>query len=84
MSVTSSERDGISQQATASAAISAGMDPQRVYAQAMERIPQLAALGKAFKSSKPVELTESETEYVVACVKHVFPQHIVFQVYYNS
>jgi len=33
-----------------------------------------------FKSANlPVELTESETEYVVRCVKHTFPHHIVFQ-----
>ncbi|KAJ3331477.1 Coatomer subunit gamma-2 [Blyttiomyces sp. JEL0837] len=49
------------------------------YAAAMERIPQLALLGNLFKSSKPVELTESETEYVVTVVKHVFPKHFVFQ-----
>ena len=30
-------------------------------------------------SGKPVELTESETEYVVTVVKHVFEAHIVFQ-----
>ena len=44
-------------------------------------IPQFATLGPLFRSSpKPVELTESETEYVVNCVKHVFNDHIVFQV----
>ena len=44
-------------------------------------IPQFARLGPLFKSSeKPVELTESETEYVVRCVKHMFPKHVVFQV----
>ena len=44
-------------------------------------IPQFADLGLLFRSSpKPVELTESETEYVVNCVKHVFNDHIVFQV----
>ena len=44
-------------------------------------IPQFARLGPLFKSSeKPVELTETETEYVVRCVKHVFPKHVVFQV----
>ncbi|RKO90489.1 adaptin N terminal region-domain-containing protein, partial [Blyttiomyces helicus] len=46
---------------------------------AMERIPELAVLGNIFKSSNPVELTESETEYGVTCIKHVFPQHVVFQ-----
>jgi hypothetical protein len=32
-----------------------------------------------FKSSKPAQLTESETEYVVTCVKHVFNSHLVLQ-----
>lgn len=36
-------------------------------------------LGPLIKSSQPVELTESETEYVVKCIKHVFERHIVFQ-----
>ncbi len=26
-----------------------------------------------------MEITESDTDYVVSCIKHVFPQHIVFQ-----
>lgn len=42
-------------------------------------IPELAALGRAFRSSSPVQLTESETEYVVQCVKHIFPNHVVLQ-----
>jgi len=44
-------------------------------------VPQFANLGPLFKSSSmPLELTESETEYSVRCVKHMFPHHIVFQV----
>jgi len=44
-------------------------------------VPRLANLGPLFKSSSsPVELTESETEYIVRCVKHMFPHHVVFQV----
>ena len=27
----------------------------------------------------PVALTESEVEYVVNCVRHIFPEHVVFQ-----
>ena len=42
-------------------------------------IPELASLGRAFRSSAAVQLTESETEYVVQCVKHVFSQHVVLQ-----
>jgi coatomer subunit gamma len=58
-----------------------GVDQQLVYSQQLEQIPDIAAFGALFKSSvKPVELTESETEYVVSCVKHIFNEHIVFQV----
>ena len=42
-------------------------------------IPELAALGRAFRSSQPVPLTELETEYVVQCIKHVFANHVVLQ-----
>lgn len=42
-------------------------------------IPELAHLGRAFRSSPPVPLTENETEYVVNCTKHVFTNHIVLQ-----
>ena len=44
-------------------------------------VPELNNLGPLFKSSNlPLELTESETEYVVRCVKHTFAHHMVFQV----
>ena len=44
-------------------------------------IPEFAGLGPLFKSSSTaMDLTESETEYVVRCVKHVFKNHVVFQV----
>lgn len=43
-------------------------------------IPEFVTLGPLFKSSEPVQLTEAETEYFVRCVKHVFTNHIVFQV----
>ena len=35
--------------------------------------------GSLLKSSPVVELTESETEYVVSVVKHIFKEHIVLQ-----
>ena len=47
----------------------------------LSSIPEVAKLGPLFRSSdKPQDLTESETEYVVKCVKHAFANHIVFQV----
>jgi coatomer protein complex subunit gamma len=44
---------------------------------AVYKVPQLLALGRASHSSKEVALTESEMEYVVTCVKHVFASHVV-------
>jgi len=53
---------------------------QDIYAEQLAAVPELTALGPLFKSSSlPVELTESETEYMVRCVKHTFSQYIVFQ-----
>ena len=47
----------------------------------LARVSEFSKLGALFRSSpKPAELTESETEYVVNCVKHVFSDHVVFQV----
>ncbi|XP_031562648.1 coatomer subunit gamma-2-like [Actinia tenebrosa] len=53
---------------------------QDVYATQLAAIPEFAKLGPLFRSSpKPAELTESETEYVVNCIKHVYTDHVVFQ-----
>jgi coatomer protein complex subunit gamma len=53
---------------------------QDVYAETLASVPELAKLGPLFKSSdKPSDLTESETEYVVQCIKHTFGHHIVLQ-----
>ena len=53
---------------------------QDVFAEQLSKIPEFQQLGPLFKSSQPVELTESETEYVVQCIKHVFARHVVLQV----
>jgi len=42
-------------------------------------IPELVSLGRVFRSTPPLELTESETEYVVQCVKHVLEEYVVLQ-----
>lgn len=54
---------------------------QELFAEQMLLVPELSFLnlGPLFKSSQPTELTESETEYVVKCIKHTFNDHIVFQ-----
>jgi coatomer protein complex subunit gamma len=65
----------------ASPAIGSSYDQQQVYAEQLAAIPEFASFGPLFKSSgKPIELTESETEYVVHCIKHTYNEHIVFQV----
>ncbi|KAG9290005.1 hypothetical protein G9A89_010311 [Geosiphon pyriformis] len=57
-----------------------GLDQQQIYAQRLSTIPEFALYGELFTSStKPIELTESETEYAVSCIKHIFKEHIIFQ-----
>ena len=56
--------------------------PHHTHTEQLSKIEELSEIGPLFKSSdKPVELTESETEYVVRCIKHTFANHIVFQVH---
>lgn len=62
----------------AEAAESAAQESQK-YAEQLQKIPELAAYGGVLKSSSVVELTESETEYVVTAVKHIFKDHVVLQ-----
>lgn len=54
---------------------------QDIFAEQLSAVPELSALklGPLFKSSLPIELTESETEFVVRCIKHTFSNHIVLQ-----
>ena len=48
-------------------------------AAAVYAVPELASLGRVFRSSAPIALTEDETEYVVRCVKHILDNHVVLQ-----
>lgn len=48
-------------------------------AAAVYKIPEFADLGRAFRSTAEVALTETEMEYVVTCVKHIFQTHVVLQ-----
>ena len=50
-----------------------------MFVEKFSSMPEMVALGPLFKSSQPVELTETETEYVVTCVKHVFTEHLTLQ-----
>lgn len=62
----------------AEAAASASAQAQR-YTQELMEIPEMKEFGSVLKSSPLIELTESETEYVVTLVKHIFKEHVVLQ-----
>jgi len=67
-----------SAQTGAEALASASAAAQK-YQQELLKIPEMSSYGSVLKSSPVVELTESETEYVVSVVKHIFKEHIVLQ-----
>jgi len=75
--------DGSSRSAPTTTSSSTRLPPtatrQDVYIEKLNAIPQFSSYGPLFKSSNSVELTESETEYVVSCVKHIYANHIVLQ-----
>ncbi|KAH9932016.1 coatomer subunit gamma [Epithele typhae] len=55
-------------------------ETQSHYVHQLAEVPELTSYGPVLNSSiKPNPLTESETEYLVSVVKHVFKEHIVFQ-----
>lgn len=59
--------------------VASALAASQKYAQQLQQIPEIAAYGSVLKSSSIVELTESETEYVVTAVKHIFKDNIVLQ-----
>ncbi|KAF2769048.1 Coatomer, gamma subunit [Teratosphaeria nubilosa] len=64
--------------AAAEAAREATVASQK-YAQQLQAVPDFSGYGPVLKSSPIIELTESETEYVVNAVKHLFEDHLVIQ-----
>jgi coatomer protein complex subunit gamma len=52
---------------------------QQKFTEELQKIPEIAAYGNLLKSSAPVDLTESETEYVVSVIKHIFQEAVVLQ-----
>lgn len=48
-------------------------------ATALYKIPEFSNIGRCFRSSSALPLTENEVEYVVTYIKHIFEQHIVLQ-----
>jgi coatomer subunit gamma len=66
---------------TSAPAPPSAQEAQSAYASQLTAIPEFESYGALLNSSaKPIPLTESETEYVVTCVKHIFKEHVVFQV----
>jgi coatomer subunit gamma len=56
-------------------------ETQSAYEMQLAEVPEFASYGSVINSSsKPAPLTDSETEYQVTCIKHIFKEHIVFQV----
>ncbi|TEB38650.1 coatomer subunit gamma [Coprinellus micaceus] len=59
-------------------------EKQSAYVQQLAEVPEFASYGAVINSTAtPAQLTESETEYQVTCVKHIFKEHIVFQASFN-
>ena len=59
-----------------------GLDAYADHATELASIAEFASYGKLLTTSPvnaPVQLTESETEYIVTAYKHVFAEHIVLQ-----
>ena len=76
------EVDGVRGDAALMAAVAGEKEEKKEVvdpAAAVYAIPELASLGRVFRSSAPTELSEEETEYVVRCIKHVMPEHIILQ-----
>lgn len=59
----------------ADAASDAGHEALR----ALYAVPEFAGVGQQLTSGRTAYLTEHETEYVVACTKHVFPEHVILR-----
>jgi len=64
---------------TAAEAASSIIAATQKYAQQLALVPEFNPYGALLKSSSEVELTESETEYVVSVIKHIFKDHLVLQ-----
>lgn len=69
--------DGSTSGAGASATPSA-VEAANAAAEALYAIPQFASFGPLFRSSRTIDLTEKELEYLVQVQKHIFQNRIVF------
>jgi len=72
-------KGGLASVVTSRATKEAGGPAVNPYLELLNSVPEIAALGPLFKSCSPVEVTETECEYVVSCIKHIYNEHLVFQ-----
>jgi len=71
---------GVPARRTESPAAPSAAEKQSAYLEQLAEVPEFASYGPVLNSSpSAAQLTESETEYQVTCVKHIFKEHIVFQ-----
>lgn len=56
-----------------------GLAAAQQHSQELMQVPELKGHGAVLRSSSIIDLTESETEYVVTAIKHIFKNHIVLQ-----
>lgn len=56
-----------------------GLAAVQQHSRELMQVPELKAHGAVLRSSSVIDLTESETEYVVTAIKHIFKEHIVLQ-----
>lgn len=52
---------------------------EEIYSEQLAKIPGIERLRQLFKTNKPEDLTEAETEYRVRLLKHIYARHVVFQ-----
>ncbi|KAL8845260.1 MAG: hypothetical protein Q9176_000429 [Flavoplaca citrina] len=64
---------------SADSAAQAAAAAAQKHAQSLLQIPELKSHGSLLRSSPVMELTESEMEYVVTVVKHIFKENVVLQ-----
>eukprot|EP00127_Corallochytrium_limacisporum_P001890 Clim_evm45s88 gene=Clim_evmTU45s88 len=69
---------------TPTPAAAAAFDTSESAADRLAAIPELEGVGNYCKSNRPVQLTESETEYMVTCTKHLFEHYMVLEYEVNN
>lgn len=71
----SNTNTGTSSASASSSASVSGEDSSA--ADSLYKIPEFVSFGPLFRSSRPVELTERELEYLATVQKHIFAKHVV-------